>query len=521
MRLRTALIGIAIAIAIFKTDPVDAATIETLVMPGEVIEGHAEWEPECSSCHEAFERANQRTLCLDCHEDVAADIETGSGFHGLFDDATNDECVDCHTDHEGRDADIVQLDENAFEHDFTDFPLLGGHIEVPCEDCHSPDEKFRDAPGDCLSCHEEDNVHGEFMGTECADCHSATGWLEVEFDHDTTDYPLLGKHLETPCLDCHEDRTFQGAPTTCFGCHAEDDAHDGRSGEECDNCHKPTDWTDTSFDHNRDTDFFLEGRHADLTCDDCHSEDPFADEMETTCVSCHLEDDNHGGHFGDACDTCHVSEEWITVVFDHDVDTEHPLIGAHEEVECEACHIEPIFDVALHSACNDCHAEDDAHEGEQGIQCSDCHNEASWQDDVFFDHDLTRFPLLGKHADEECESCHESHVFRDASTVCVDCHLEEDPHEGRYHDNCAACHNPVDWPEWQFDHNSETDFILDGAHITVACDDCHRQSLAALSKLGGRCGDCHRADDIHDGEFGFDCARCHSAESFKDVRSIQ
>ena len=497
------------------------AQIETLVMPGDVIEGHAEIEKDCDACHTAFKRAEQRGLCLDCHEKVAADIDEGLGFHGRDRRASRRPCVNCHTEHEGRDADIVGLDEDRFDHEITDFLLTGKHLEAQCGDCHEPGNKHRDAPSACFSCHEEDNVHEDFLGTECGDCHSPNAWTDVEFDHDTTDFSLLGRHREATCLDCHADHTFQNTPTTCFGCHEKDDAHDGRSGQECGNCHNPSGWDDTSFDHARDTRFVLDGKHASLTCVDCHSEDPFSDDLDPECVSCHLEDDNHDGHFGDTCDSCHATESWPAIHFDHDIDTNHPLIGAHEAIECNACHLEPVFDVELNSNCVSCHREDDAHEGTQGANCSECHNEETWADKVFFDHDLTRFPLLGSHADAGCESCHESHVFEDAPTECIACHREDDTHDGRFADNCALCHNPVDWAEWLFDHDDQTDFALAGAHASVACESCHRQSLTQQSSLGRRCGDCHRADDIHDGEFGPDCARCHTADSFREVRSIQ
>jgi hypothetical protein len=497
------------------------AQIETLVMPGEVIEGHAEYEEDCSACHAKFKRAEQRTLCLDCHEDVAADVNAGSGFHGLSDEARDTSCATCHTDHEGRDADIVQLDEQSFDHDLTDFPLLGKHGETECGECHEAGSKHREAPADCYACHEADNVHGDTMGTECADCHTAVAWADVEFDHETTGYSLIGKHAEAECSGCHEDQTFQAAPTACFDCHAEDDAHDGRSGQECGNCHAPTGWEDTKFDHARDTRFARDGRHAELACGDCHSEDPFDDEMDVACVSCHLENDNHDGHFGGACETCHATDAWTAVHFDHDVNTDHTLNGAHELVECEACHIEPIFEVKPQTGCLACHEEDDAHDGTQGTSCLDCHNENSWTDQVFFDHGLTRFPLLGAHADEQCDACHDSHVFSDAPMECAECHRESDPHADRFPKNCALCHNPVDWLQWQFDHDRQTDFALQGAHLEVQCDTCHRRPLAAQSRLGSRCADCHQSDDVHDGEFGFDCGRCHSAESFQDVRSIQ
>ena len=83
------------------------AQIETLVMPGKVISGHADLESECSNCHKKFERGKQRELCLDCHDDVAADLKSERGFHGLPGNARTQECASCHTDHEGRDADIL------------------------------------------------------------------------------------------------------------------------------------------------------------------------------------------------------------------------------------------------------------------------------------------------------------------------------------------------------------------------------------------------------------------------------
>lgn len=497
------------------------AQIETLVMPGDVIDGHADIETECKSCHVKFKRSKQRDLCMDCHEEVAADITSDSGFHGLSGNAKLKECSYCHTEHEGRNADIVGLDESTFEHELTDFPLEGKHAEVACDDCHATDDKHREAPTACFSCHEDDNVHGETMGTECADCHSSNTWIEVGFDHDATGYPLIGNHATTACLACHADQTFQSTPTGCYDCHASDDAHDGRSGTECDTCHSPTGWLDTSFDHARDTDFPLTGRHAENSCDDCHSDDPFSDELDSTCYSCHSENDNHEGHFGQVCDTCHGTDEWVKVLFDHDTDTDYDLHGAHAELECTACHMEPVFEVALQTGCNDCHAEDDPHEGTQGASCTDCHNETSWQERVFFDHDLTRFPLLGKHAETECLECHESQRFRDAPSDCVSCHADDDRHDGRFAADCGQCHTPVDWQRWRFDHDAMTDFPLVGAHEAVSCESCHRGSLDTQMQLGNRCGDCHRADDVHNGEFGFDCGRCHSADSFEEVQRIQ
>lgn len=514
-------LGIIMSISVFTISVASAQDIETLVMPGEVIAGHAEIEAECSSCHEMFNKSAQRQLCMDCHEDVAADISASTGFHGLHPDAGNDKCAACHTDHEGRGAEVVLLDQDSFNHDFTDFELGGAHLEAECSDCHVTDKKFREAPSDCLGCHLDESPHKDTMDDDCGSCHQPSEWTDGKFDHDSTDFPLIGKHEEAACLDCHEDRTFPAPPATCFGCHEADDAHDGRSGDQCETCHNPTDWHDSSFDHTRDTDFPLEGSHAKASCGDCHSEDPFDDQMDMACVACHLEDDAHDKHRGDRCETCHVSTEWEKPIFDHDADTDYDLLGGHAGIACNDCHIEPVFEVELTTSCDSCHLDDDPHEGVLGTQCESCHTEVNWQDPVYFDHDLTRFPLHGEHQEQECDSCHNSRAYANESVECVSCHRDDDSHNGNFGGRCDSCHTPVAWDIWTFDHDLQTDFPLDGAHVNVGCDDCHRTSLDKITALDGSCRDCHRADDVHDGEFGADCGRCHTADSFTEVRSLQ
>ena len=509
-----------VILACSSTHFATAQTVESLVMPGAVIRGHADIETECAACHKRFDRSGQRDLCLDCHENVALDVSAGAGFHGKSTDVGDAACSLCHTDHEGRNADILALDEAAFDHRMTDFELLGKHLEAECSGCHAAEQKRRDAPGQCVDCHGEDDVHKGHLGNKCADCHTPNDWLEFEFDHDTTDFSLVGKHSEVACLDCHTDATHQDTPTACFGCHAEDDAHEGRSGEQCETCHNPSSWTDASFDHDRNTDFPLEGRHAELTCNDCHSEDPFDDVMDMACVSCHSEDDEHNGHNGPDCQNCHSNAAWTDRLFDHNVSSDFPLQGSHETVACGDCHVAPIFETAPATGCTGCHADDEPHDGKLGDQCGECHNETKWEDAPLFDHDLTRFPLLGEHGNIECDACHETQAYTDTASSCVDCHREDDSHNRVFAADCRSCHNPVAWDLWLFDHNVQTDFALTGAHVDVACEACHRSPLETMQTSDGSCRNCHLSDDVHDGEFGSDCARCHTAESFTEVRSL-
>jgi len=503
------------------TSQVAFADIQTLIMPGDLVQSHAELESDCSNCHKAFKKSLQNGLCLTCHEDVAADFTELAGFHGKSTQLKDQNCSDCHTDHTGRNAKIVLLDESSFDHKFTDYLLSGKHKEADCDGCHKPADKHREAPQECFACHRDDDNHEGKLGENCGQCHNESDWLDISFDHNTTDYPLVGKHEAAQCADCHKENVFKGAPDDCFSCHEKDDVHKGLSGNNCGNCHNPNGWDDTSFDHQRDTHFPLDGKHALLSCDGCHSAEPFSDKLEMQCNACHAEDDHHDGHLGDECEQCHVTSDWTDSTFDHDIDTDYLLKGAHRSLECVDCHEEPVFAVKLQTACIDCHKTDDPHEGVLGTDCVNCHNEVSWADDVRFDHDLTRFPILGKHLELECTECHETKAFKHAETECVSCHADDDPHQRRFSGTCEGCHNPVDWNIWFFDHDVQTDFGLDGAHVKVACNDCHRQPIDVMKTMSTRCGDCHKADDVHDGEFGSNCERCHSSESFKDVRSLQ
>src|SRR5262249_38049126 len=123
---------------------------ERLVTPGPVVGGHAKLEKDCSNCHAPFSRQSQTRLCLACHKETAADRQSSKRFHGRQTDAAKQECTYCHTDHKGRDADIVLLDREIFNHASTNFELRDAHKAVPCDGCHAQNAKFRDAPGRCF-----------------------------------------------------------------------------------------------------------------------------------------------------------------------------------------------------------------------------------------------------------------------------------------------------------------------------------------------------------------------------------
>src|SRR3990172_8460265 len=180
-----------------------AVDVERFLMPGPLIQGHAKYERECARCHEAFRKGAQRTLCLNCHKDIAADVAAARGFHGRSKDVKETECKRCHTDHKGRGADIVRLDREVFDHTVTDFRLEGAHKKVACTQCHATKAKYRDAPSTCIGCHKAHYPHRGRLGEACADCHGQQTWGGGKFNHDATKFPLRGKHRKVTCASCH------------------------------------------------------------------------------------------------------------------------------------------------------------------------------------------------------------------------------------------------------------------------------------------------------------------------------
>jgi hypothetical protein len=500
-------------------------SLERLMMPGPVAMGHADFETTCAECHAPFSREEQNALCLECHEEVARDLLTDAGFHGKESRVAALECAACHTEHEGREADLLGLDEDAFDHELSNFPLRGKHVELMCADCHVAEhETYHAAETACNACHADDDQHRGNLGAACADCHAETAWTHVRFDHQqTTDYALTGKHAELTCVGCHVNEIYEDTPDTCVACHADDDSHDGTNGTECQDCHTTRNWQETSFDHLTRTGFALTGGHSGLMCESCHEGNKLQRQTPNECVACHREDDAHAGVNGTVCSDCHRVTEWLDVTFDHGRDTEFALRGGHAEIECADCHVEPVAVAVPSTLCFDCHAEDDAHAGQLGQSCADCHSDVqnAWPEGVRFDHDLSSFPLLGKHDTLVCDDCHATGAFHDADEQCVDCHAEDDVHEERLGNDCARCHNPNDWLAWLFDHDVETDFALTGAHDGLSCHSCHREPVADAIVLDTTCASCHRSDDVHQGEFGQDCAQCHTTESFRDLRELQ
>lgn len=488
---------------------VRAQSIETVLAPGQVIEGHAKVEQQCIKCHVRFDRAAQDGLCQDCHRDVAADMRAKTGFHGR---QKPQACRECHTDHKGRNASVAAFDRKHFDHTQTDFRLRGKHSDLECAKCHVAGKKFRDAASDCNSCHRKDDVHKGSLGVRCAECHTETHWREAKFDHDTTRFALLGKHAEAKCSGCHRNGVYKDTPMQCVSCHRKDDKHRGQFGERCDSCHGVADWKSSRFNHDVDTRYVLRGKHRNTKCSACHTGHLYRDKAPSACVDCHRTDDTHKGTLGAACEACHVESRWKeTGRFDHDR-THFPLLGKHAKAQCQDCHRDARYTLTP-KTCVGCHRQDDKHEGTLGERCADCHGELDWKRTVF-DHDRSRFKLRGAHAGAavKCTSCHRDlRSYRATPMACIDCHRKDDKHEGQLGGQCASCHGDRQWKSTSFDH-ARSRFALTGKHVGIECKACHASPRYKDAKTD--CYSCHRKDDKHKGRFGTSCDSCHTARDW-------
>ena len=380
-----------------------------------------------------------------------------------------------------------------------------------------------EGPANCTRCHATSVRSRSFL---CLECHT-------EIVAELTQHRGL-----------HATYSQTGAPgTACVKCHSD---HNGRD-------FAIVHWNPTAsgFDHAQ-TGYVLEGKHAGVSCRQCHNErniDPSARVLlpkkdlnhtflglTTRCAACH--EDKHQGRFGPDCARCHSTSDWNTTrlnqqEFDH-AKTRYPLTGMHRQVACEKCHVSgadgrPRYAGIQFATCGKCHS--DPHKGAFKQDCAECHSTSTWKKSPFetkFDHARTSFPLAGKHLEVQCVACHSNGDFKApvAHALCADCH-KPDPHGGQFaaradHGKCEACHNVSGWKPSTFaaaDH-ARTQFPLVRPHDKVSCGECHVPA-GAQTQFRIRfsaCIDCHR--DVHEGQFAGApwmnrCEKCHTGTTFK------
>ena len=350
--------------------------------------------------------------------------------------------------------------------------------------------------------------HAE-LGNQCAQCHPA---------------PWESETLNDRCLACHTEISTQLADSasmhgilmknqalSCRACHTE---HRGSAAP-------LTDMQSGNFPHDS-TGYSLAShqRRADgqlFACSDCHGAD-ITHFDPAVCSTCHQQIDKvflaaHSQAYGNDCRGCHDGRETLGKNFDHNRAT-FKLAGKHTGLTCEKCHptARTLADFKATAAdCAACHLKDDAHKGEFGKECGTCHQPAGWKP-ATFDHNLAAFKLEGKHAEVKCAACHINQVFKGTPATCFACHQKDDNHNGKFGQDCSACHSTSGWKPATFDHNLSA-FKLDGAHATVVCEKCHINQVFKGTPTA--CSGCHQDPPFHLGLFaGTACSQCHNSGSW-------
>lgn len=466
----------------------------------------------CTKCHELGEEPSNEK-CLDCHKEIKELISAKRGFHSSS-EVDGNQCFTCHSEHNGRDFDMLHFDKDGFDHSKTGYNLIGKHSKTDCEKCHQAknirDPELRKRKStylgmntNCLSCHND--YHAKQLSEDCSSCHGFDTFKPaVKFDHNKSKFKLTGKHKTTDCAKCHKEKEFNDSKTiqftgldfnSCESCHT--DFHIGKFGKDCQSCHTTNSFrnikSNSKFNHSM-TNYPLIGKHNQVDCQKCHGNSTATRPAYKQCIDCHS--DFHKGQLVKEgktidCAECHNVYGFEQTLFgiERHQKLKFSLIGSHVAVPCSECHFTGIewkfkFSSLQCSICHENpHGNSISKEFMGELQCENCHNSNEWKS-VKFNHSQTKFELLGKHSETKCGECHtktdnlgkKEYSFSGLSTQCETCHT--DKHNAQFKQgnftDCSRCHNFSTFKKASKFNHDNTRFKLDGKHINVDCAKCHK-----------------------------------------------
>jgi len=158
---------------------------------------------------------------------------------------------------------------------------------------------------------------------------------------------------------------------------------------------------------------------------------------------------------------------------------------------------------------------------QENLNCETCHVSTSWKQ-IRFNHDVTKFPLVDRHQEEDCTSCHNIEDFRTTSSACFTCH--EDIHQAKMGSDCEQCHSSKGWEIFNVEEiHANTQFPMMGRHTLVDCQSCHQnQQQGDFALLTTDCVSCHQQSYLATenpnhvaNSFSTNCQECHGMDDWQ------
>jgi hypothetical protein len=178
----------------------------------------------------------------------------------------------------------------------------------------------------------------------------------------------------------HPDNIGHTLYPGCFRCH--DGNHVSREGklirQDCQQCHtiigqetKISNPAEVAVAEKFEHPWPLLGKHAQLTCNQCHWR---GRGLTPECTTCHTR--AAGAPMASLpCATCHLKEQQIKpltpCISCHDKRSELHLKTTHSATDCTVCHVPHQWTVTKREVCYACHPDKENHNAP--ILCRDCH----------------------------------------------------------------------------------------------------------------------------------------------------
>jgi len=149
-----------------------AGSVAAQISPGPLARQHQflDGTIHCTECHR-LGGSQPEFKCIGCHSDIGTRVAAKRGLHGSYHipAGSSQECVRCHSDHNGANFTLIKWDPKKFDHKETGYVLEGKHVGPACNKCHTPEripaaerpnlkakdlsKTFLGIPQACVACH--------------------------------------------------------------------------------------------------------------------------------------------------------------------------------------------------------------------------------------------------------------------------------------------------------------------------------------------------------------------------------